>query len=214
ALIAVAERTGRILHLGATTRHEPQHVAVRERLAELGEPVELRGVMALPFVWKWTRDQDVMGSYFSLANYHLVDQFIDWFGCPEWVSASLWRKESAGELVAISGSMFYGYPSGFSVHVNYPMAVPCQTTVIQFELMCTNARITWHGEVLTRHSLDGSSEQIPLPPGDSCRRDTQQFVDEINGIAPRPDLAEMAIANRVCLLAEESARSGHATLRV
>ncbi|MHC4563564.1 MAG: Gfo/Idh/MocA family protein, partial [Planctomycetota bacterium] len=38
ALIAVAERTGRILHLGATTRHEPQHVAVRERLAELGEP--------------------------------------------------------------------------------------------------------------------------------------------------------------------------------
>ena len=214
ALIATADRTGRILHLGATTRHEPQQVAVRERLAELGEPVEVSAMIALPEMWKWARRQEVMGSYFSLANYHFVDQFIDWFGRPAWVSGSLWEKKSGGEFSAISGSMFVGYDSGFSAHVTYAMAVPCQKSFCQFELLCETARITWHDNVLTRQSLDGSIEHIPLADGDSCLIDTQLFVDEIHGAAPAQDVAEMAIPTRVCLLAEQSARSGHVTLKV
>jgi len=53
-LIDTAEGTGRILHLGATIHFEAQQVAIKNRLGSLGEPVEFHGVMALPYVWKWS----------------------------------------------------------------------------------------------------------------------------------------------------------------
>ncbi|MHC4986116.1 MAG: Gfo/Idh/MocA family protein, partial [Planctomycetota bacterium] len=80
SLVAAADETGGLLHVGHTMRHEAQHVAVRERMDELGEPIEYRGVMALPEMWKWTGDPKVCGSFFALANYHLADQVVDWSG--------------------------------------------------------------------------------------------------------------------------------------
>ncbi len=213
-LQAVAESTGRVLHLGATTRLEDQHVFVRERLSQWGEPIEARGVMALPYVWKWTTDQAVMGSYFSLANYHQADQFIDWIGPPSWVAASLWQREEAGKIAAISGSMFFGYHNGCSCHVNYTMGVPCQETILQFELICTDARITWFDQVLRVQKLDGAAEIIDLPETDCVMLDTELFVQRILGELPAPDLTEQALPTRVALLAEQSAAEGGVTLAV
>ena len=213
-LNAVAESTGRVLHLGATTRLEDQHVAVRERLRLWGEPIEARGVMALPYVWKWATDQDVMGSYFSLANYHQADQFIDWIGPPSWVSASLWQREQAGQITAISGSMFFGYDNGASCHINYTMGVPCQETILQFELICTEARVTFFDQVLRVQKLDGSAEIIDLPETDCVMLDTELFVQRILGELPAPDLTDQAVPTRVSLLAEQSAAQGGVTLRL
>ena len=213
-LLAVAEQTGRVLHLGATTRLESQHVAVRELLPTLGEPVEARGVMALPYIWKWAADPQVMGSYFSLANYHQADQFVDWIGTPTWVSGSLWQREQGGRITAISGSMFFGYDNGCSAHVNYTMGVPCQKTVLQFELICTDARVTWFDQVLTVQRLDGSSTVIDLDDIDPTTRDTEQFVAELHGQAAPTPLTEAAIPTRLSLLAERSAQQGSVTLRL
>jgi len=215
-LVQTAERTGRALHVGATTRHEPQHRAVRDRLGELGEPVEVRGVLALPAVYKWYGDQEAMGSFFALANFHFVDQVVDWFGRPAWVSGSLWQQQAEGKISAISGSMFFGYDSGFSGHVNYTMGLPAQQPFLQFELICTEGRMTWQAGVLKhfRRHPDGAAETIPLGENDSQQRDTEQFVRELLGGPTAPAAAEAAVSSRLCLLAERSARSGHATLPV
>lgn len=213
-LVAVAGQTGRVCHLGATTRHEPQHLAVADRLGELGEPVELRGVLAMPAVSKWYGNQDMIGSFFALANFHFVDQVVDWFGCPAWVSGSLWQREGGGEISAISASMFFGYDSGFSAHVNYTMGVPAQRAFLQFELIGVDGRVTWRERVLERTRRDGSAETIPLVDSDCCQRDTEQFVAELLGEPMALPPAEAAVSTRVCLLAEQSARSGHVTLAV
>ncbi len=211
-LVAVAEQTGRVYHAAATTRHESQYLAVKDRLATLGEPVEVRGVMALPAVYKWYGDQEVMGSFFALANFHFVDQVVAWFGPPAWVSGSLWQQKARGQISAISSSMFFGYESGFSAHVNYTMGLPAQETFLQFELIGADGRITWQDGVLKHHQPDGATETIPLDDCDSCLRDTRQFVAELLGESMAWPAAEAAISTRLCLLAERSARSGHVTL--
>ncbi len=213
-LTAVARQTGRLLHLGATTRHEPQHLAIAARLADLGEPVEFHGTLALSYVWKWSRDQDVMGSFFALANFHMADQVVDWFGQPQWVAGSLWQRETDGDITAISGSMFFGYESNFSAHINYAMALPAQGEFSQFELISTGGRITWRGGVLKLYQPDGSAETIELGDDDACKRDTWQFVEELLGepVTLTPEAA--AVSTRLCLLAEQSASSGHAMLKI
>ncbi|HDZ19790.1 MAG TPA: Gfo/Idh/MocA family oxidoreductase [Phycisphaerae bacterium] len=213
-LVAVAGQTGRVCHLGATTRHEPQHLAVANRLGELGEPVELRGVLAMPAVAKWYGNQDMIGSFFALANFHFVDQVVDWFGPPAWVSGSLWQRQGGGEISAISASMFFGYERGLSAHVNYTMGVLAQRAFMQFELIGVDGRMTWRERVLEHNRRDGSAETIVLDDSDSCQRDTEQFVAELLGEPMAGPPAAAAVSTRVCLLAEQSARSGHVTLAV
>jgi predicted dehydrogenase len=212
-LLKVADQTGRVFHIGATTRHEPQHVAVRERLASLGEPMEIHGVLAWHEMWKWARDWSVMGSYFALANAHFVDHIADWYGAPEWVTGSLWQKLENEAVSAISGSMFFGYESGLSAHVNYTMGVPVQKAFLNFEVIGTESRITWRDDVLQQHFADGSSETIPLGENDSFQPDTDQFIAELHGEPMFPTPAEAAIPARICLLAEQSAHEGNVTLR-
>lgn len=213
-LLGVVEQTGRVFHIGATTRHEPQHVATRERLASLGEPIEIHGVLACREMWKWATDWSVMGSYFALTNAHFVDHIADWYGAPEWVTGSLWQKLDNDAVSAISGSMFFGYESGLSAHVNYTMGVPVQKAFLNFEVIGTQSRITWRDDVLQQHFADGSSETIPLAENDSFQPDTDQFVSELLGGPMFPTPAEAAIPARICLLAEESARTGNVTLRL
>ena len=56
--------------------------------------MEAHGFMRIPTMWKWAKDESVMGLFFALANFHFVDQIIDLYGNPEWVSASLWKKRN------------------------------------------------------------------------------------------------------------------------
>ena len=213
-LLGAASETGRLLHVGHTMRHEAQHVAVRDRLAELGEPIEYRGVMALPEMWKWTGDPAVCGSFFALANYHLADQVVDWFGRPTWVNGSMWRREAGGVVEGISGSMFFGNDRGFSAHVNYTMGVPCQETIVQWELIGSQRRVIWREDALTFQSQDGSMETVEIGEQRSWQADTDRFVGELRGEAAPVSLDDDVAATRVCLLAEQSAREGNVTLRM
>jgi len=208
-LLETVEQAGMLLHLGLTTRHEPQQLAVRKLLPELGGIVEVHGTLAWPTVWKWTADRDVVGSFFALANFHFADHVVDWFGKPDWVSASVWEKRVEGKLGAISGSMFFGYQNGASGHINYTMALPAQKSFLNFELICTGGRITWHDGTLTHHRLGGSEETVEVGKDNSVLLDTAFFVDQLLGKRP-PDSPDMlAATTRLCLLAEQSARSGN-----
>jgi len=213
-LVAVAEQTGRVLHVGTTTRHEPQHLAVRERLGQLGELVAVRGAMAMPEVCKWYGRPEAFGSFFALANFHFADQVADWFGPPAWVSGSLWQRQAGPELSATSASMFFGYDGGASGHISYTMGLPAQRDFLRFELIGTDSRFTWRDRVLTHHRPDGSAEELLLVDTDPSLRDTEQFIRELLGEQPPCPPAEAAVTTRLCLLAEQSARSGHVAMPV
>ena len=211
-LIATAEETGRILHLGLNTRYETQQEAVKKLLPEMGEPVEAHCVIGWKELWKWAADKEVCGSYMALANFHFADQAVDLFGDPTWVTGSLFEWPADGPTEQISGSMFFGYDSGFSVHVNYAMGMPVQNEFSRFELIFTKGRMTFHEKALTVYRGPDEGEVIDLPEERSQLIDTDQFVAELHGAPMDYPPARAAGSTRLCLLADQSAAQGHRTL--
>ena len=199
-------QTGRVLHMGMTTRQEPQQLAIKERLATLGEPVTAEGQLCWPEIWKWSARDEVMGSFFALANCHLADQLVDLYGAPAWVSGSLWKRRNAdGTNAQASGGMFFGYYSGFSAHVVYSMALPGLDEFMRFRLVHTDGAIEFRGGVLTLEQ-NGQTETIDLPAGDDgTSADTDVFLAAMDDPASVMDIDTMAISTRLCLLAERSA---------
>jgi predicted dehydrogenase len=207
ALLSLADDAGVILHEGLTTRYEPQHLKAKELLPTLGEPVELHGAMSWPTMWKWSTDERLMGSFFALANFHLVDQWMDLYGRPEWISASLWNRKQQNALSMISGSMFFGYRSGLSAYVSYSMGVPNQKTFMHFRLVHAEGMIEFRDDEFYLTRRGGAVESIPLQGSldESFLSDTEQFIQEIEVGHPHLPPEQTALAAKLCLLAQMSA---------
>ena len=206
---AVGE-TGKVLHMGMTTRLEPQQLAIKALLPELGEPVEAEGQLCWPEIWKWSARDEVMGSFFALANCHLADQLVDLYGAPTWVNASLWKKRNAdGTNAQASGGMFFGYDSGFSAHVVYMMALPGLDEFMRFRLVHTNGAIEFRGGKLTLEQ-GGQVRAIEMPEVSDAgtSADTDVFLAAMDNPACVMNIDTMAISTRLCLLAERSAANG------
>lgn len=215
-LIAAARDAGVILHEGLTTRYEPRHLKVKELVPTLGEPLEVHGFMRWPTMWKWARDENIMGSYFGLANFHLVDQLVDIYGQPKWVTASLWKRRQEGALSKISGSMFFGYESGLSAYVSYSMGVPNQDTFMQFRLVHAEGMVELRDDNLYVTRDDGSVEMIAVQEihDDSILRDTMQFIQEIESGHSDMQQEQTALATRVCLYAQLSCANDNAKIEI
>jgi predicted dehydrogenase len=211
-LVAIAEETGRILHLGLSTRYEPQHLAIKELLPEMGQPVEVHCSLAWPELWKWAAEKEVCGSYMALAPFHFADQAIDFFGDPTWVTGSRIDLPADGPTEQINGSMFFGYDTGLSVYVNYAMGMPVQSEFSRFELIFTKGRITFYDDVLTVYRGSDAGQVIDLPTPDGIRLETDRFVVELHGEPMDYPPARAAVSTRLCVLADQSAAHGHETL--
>ncbi len=211
-LVATAAETRQVLHLGLSTRYEPQHLAIKELLPEMGQPVEVHCSLAWPELWKWAADKEVCGSYMALAPFHFADQAIDFFGDPTWVAGSRIDLPAGGPTEQINGSMFFGYDSGLSVYVNYAMGMPVQSEFSRFELIFTDGRITFYDDVLTVYRGSDPGEVIDLPTPDGIRLETDRFVAELHGEPMDYPPVPATVSTRVCLLAEQSAAQGHITL--
>jgi predicted dehydrogenase len=197
--------TGKVLHMGMTTRQEPQQLAIKERIATLGDPVTAEGQLCWPEIWKWSARDEVMGSFFALANCHLADQLVDLYGAPAWVTGSLWkRRNDDGANAKASGGMFFGYESGFSAHVVYSMALHGLDEFMRFRLVHAEGAIEFREGKLTV-TTDAGVEDIPLTEGDGTELDTAMFLDAMDNPADAMSIEDMGISTRLCLLAERSA---------
>jgi len=205
SLVETVNRTGKVLHMGMTTRQEPQQLAIKERIASLGEPVTAEGQLCWPEIWKWSARDEVMGSFFALANCHLADQLVDLYGAPTWVNASLWKQRNDdGTNAVASGGMFFGYDSGFSAHVVYTMALQGLDEFMRFRIVHTGGAIEFRGGTLTITTPSGV-EDIPLGEGDGTELDTAVFLGAMDNPANAMGIEDMASSTRLCLLAERSA---------
>ena len=215
-LVALSESSGKILHLGLTTRFEPQHLKVKELLPSLGEPVEAQGFSSLPYIWKWADDPDAMGSYFALANFHFVDQLLDFYGKPAWVNAKLWKEEVAGKITKIFGSMFFGYSNQFSCYVTYGMMLPAQKSFPKFRLIHTDGVVEYKNErlFLTRDGKEPTEIQYDGNLDNAYRCDSEAFIREIKEHTMTINLQEAVLSTKLCLLAQKSADEGCRTIEI
>ena len=155
-------------------------------------------------MWKWAKDEKITGSFFALANFHLVDQWIDIYGDPAWVHASLWKRKQQDDLIMVNGSMFFGYENGLSAYVSYSMGVPNQKTFMEFRLVHTEGMVEFKDETLYITRRNDISEVIPVQENkdSSIQCDTLQFIHEIEKESLPPE--QTGLTTKLCLLAQQS----------
>ena len=112
-IIEAAKSRGLKLQIGLSDRFEGAHLYIREHLPSLGRPMVIHGLVAFPGIWKWAADDAILGDYFSLANFHHIDQWADLFGPAEWVSATLTQeKDDAALNTLIMGATQIQFKNG------------------------------------------------------------------------------------------------------
>ena len=174
--------------------------------------MEAHGFMSIPTMWKWAKNESIMGSFFALANFHFVDQIIDLYGNPEWVNGSLWKQKEHNCLSKINGSMFFGYNNGFSTYVSYSMGVPNQKEFLQFRLVHSKGMIEYRDNILYLTKGGDHMESFTMKgiEDNSILYDTNQFIQEIEKKSySNQSFDKVAKAAKICLYAQQSSDNGN-----
>lgn len=216
-LIAAAGSRGVTFGVGLSDRFEGPHLYLKHNSDKVGRPVLAQGCVALGYIWKWAARNESMGDFFSFANFHHIDQFIDLFGPVEWVSGTLTEEQDdRGNNTLLAGTTQMGFRNGVVGWSQYLMGVPGPrqwvTTISGSEgsLVSDSGRITWShrdaaGEV-SHEEIDPESIKEDPPPMDA---DFGLFVDAAVKNEPCPLSGELSRHScEVAFASTESARTG------
>jgi len=214
-MVALAEKSGLILHPGHTMRFEPWVKPCLENLSRIG-----RLLFTTPFLWygrkviKWYGQESLRGNTFIFLNYHHIDQFRYLFGEVEWVEAVLDDRKEGKDLVVSSGLVMLKFCKGgcgFSMQGHGIMAPNEMGWAIVGETGYLEYKKT---PGLTRENglflvTDEGRQNLVLPVRDPYQVDTDHFVKEVSGkeqmVVPP---AEAIKTIEVCQAALRSAKEG------
>ncbi|NCO34608.1 MAG: Gfo/Idh/MocA family oxidoreductase [Armatimonadetes bacterium] len=219
-LIEARDAKGVTLGVGLSGRFEGPHLFLKRNLSKIGRPVLAHGSVALEYIWKWSKCNDIMGDFFALANFHHIDQSIDLFGAVEWVNATLTEEQdSEGNNVLLAGATQMGFAGGVVGWSQYLMGVPARqiwvTTISGSagSLVSESGKITWsHRDANGCVTHEDIEPQLLEEKPAAMEADFGSFVEATkNG---KPCTLSCELARHSCEVAFASTRSARIGQRV
>ncbi len=210
AMIAEAERQGRILMTAQVLRFLPMYVALRDALRDgaLGcvRHAVFRRRCAAPAWSKWLGDPEKSGGGVFDLLIHDVDMCLHLFGMPALVSATGYAAPGTGVDV-ITGELHYPglgtavISGGWHHPKSYPFSMAYTVVADRGTVEYSSA-----GVAPTLYRDDGTVEVLPMPEKDGYQAEIEYFVDCCNS-GRMPELcppAESAAAVKLTRLMVEA----------
>jgi predicted dehydrogenase len=193
-LVALAQEQELVLHHALTVRAEGLHRALKDALAEMGEPraayYRYYGVSG------WYVQPELRGDMFCALHIHFIEQFVDFFGQPERVVAH--GIERDGKCSAV---VMMQWPEGLVGTVEFAMGFTDKPgymgTIVTTDGWCGFST----DPVLHVRVEQGGQRSALAPPTDTSQaEDARSFLDEVFGTGgPQSDLATGRNAIALCL---------------
>ena len=215
-LIVAAKAKGVKLQAGHSNRFEDAHLFFKKHLPDLGRPMVAVGLVAFGHMWKWAADDGIMGDYFSLANFHHIDQFVDLFGPAEWVSGTLTKEQDEeGMNVLVEGCTQIQFASGVVAWSHFGMG-----TAGQFRwathAQCTNGSLMHDGDITVARRAGERDVSLETVAADDFKQEIDSkdvdfggFVDAVLNDAPCSLPGELARHSlEICFASTRSAQTG------
>jgi biliverdin reductase len=224
ALIALAGRSGKVLHVGHDQAFVGWHQAIKHEAASLGRLHAVNGVLATPSrgggrsVW---RNKSLSGPPFMVGIayvFHLVDAF----GPAEWVEGTSTYDglEDSGYYRTSVSTLTARFVSGGVAQLLYIRGFAVPRDEQEQAMMFADGFLSYRGYVsgsrtnegfLTRVSRAGPQllEFPKIPLAQASRHNTDRFVAEVldgQEVVPAAALARDAVA--LALGAEQAAEEG------
>jgi biliverdin reductase len=224
ALIQLAERAGKVLHVGHDQAFVGWHVAIKKEAAELGPLQAVNGVLATPSrgggrsVW---RSKELSGPPFVVGIayiFHLVDAF----GPAAWVegTSNYEGLEDSGYYRASVSTLTAGFASGGVAQLLYIRGFTVPRDEQTQAMMFGNGFLSYRGYVSGSRTNEGHLTRVthagPQPLdfakttlAQAGRHNTERFIAEVldgQPVEPSTSLARDAVA--LALGAEQAAEEG------
>jgi predicted dehydrogenase len=223
AIVAAAERSGRLFMVGLVLRFWPEYVELRRRVesGELGRPVAVSALrLSPPADWNdWMADPAQSGGVPVDLMIHDFDQLNALLGTPRRVFARAPRPDHVLALVEYDGG--HGVVEGsMAMPPSYPFSsnirVLCEGGVAEYAFSAApaeeggNIGASDAARGLRLYPREGDAANVPVESADPWGPEIAYFVDCVErGRAPEEGTGEQArLALAVSLAARRSLESG------
>lgn len=213
AMMAEAERSGRVLMAAQVLRFFPAYLALRDVLPRLGSrrSAMFRRRCAGPAWAKWhVNKENSGGGVFDLVI-HDADQCIQHFGLPQAVSASGYENLPAG-IDVIESQLYYsdGFVATISGGWHHPKSYPFS---MEYTVVCDGGTVEYSsiGREPALYRADGEVEALPVPSTDGYQAEIEYFLEcastgkQPDYCSPKDSAAAVALTN---LISESREKNG------
>lgn len=213
AMMAEAQKSGRVLMAAQVLRFFPAYLALRDVLPRLGSrrSAMFRRRCAGPAWAKWhVNKENSGGGVFDLVI-HDADQCIQHFGRPEAVSASGYENLPAG-IDVIESQLYYsdGFVATISGGWHHPKSYPFS---MEYTVVCDGGTVEYSsiGREPALYRADGEVEALPVPSTDGYQAEIEYFLEcastgkQPDYCSPKDSAAAVALTN---LISESRAKNG------
>ncbi|HUQ95550.1 MAG TPA: Gfo/Idh/MocA family oxidoreductase [Bryobacteraceae bacterium] len=178
-MIAEARTANRILMCAQVLRFFPAYLALHEVLPGLGNVRHalFRRRCAGPAWAKWLADKSKSGGGVFDLVIHDVDQCVQLFGLPEYVSATGYEDLERGVDV-MDSQLFYagGMVAAITGGWHHPKAFPFS---MEYTVVADGGTVEYssEGRPPALYRADGSHDLLPLPAKDGYQAEIEYFLD-------------------------------------
>lgn len=212
-LLEEAQKAGRTLMVAQVLRFFPAYLALRDTLPRLGSvrTAFFRRRCAGPAWAKWLVSKEQSGGGIFDLVIHDVDQCVQNFGLPEYVSSTGYENLAAGVDV-MESQLYYGngmvatVTGGWHHPKSYPFSMEYTVVADQGTVEYSSA-----GREPTLYRADGEKEVLPLVDIDGYQAEIEYFLDcaeagkEPEICSPKESAQAVRLTN---LMAESRAKNG------
>jgi len=212
ALCTKAREQGLVLHHSFTPIVEPQPLAIRDHITDIGKVLTIRSFYVGGCGGReWYKDPALRGSFFSSLTIHMIAyQKVILDENPSWVFAA-YKAYDEDDSSMQSGSFFCQYPSGVLAYNEWGMGFGNRKW--EWAIEGSRGRISYHPNHPSPHYLkvttaDGETTVEIAPQGEGVKKDVSNFLDRIlNGSSPYASDACTRDMIAVCEAADKSAQT-------
>ncbi len=207
-MIAEARKQGRTLMVAQVLRFFPAYVGLRETLPKLGavRSALFRRRCSGPAWAKWIADKSKSGGGIFDLVIHDVDQCVQLFGLPEFVSATGYEDLARGVDV-MEGQLYYkdGFVATITGGWHHPKSYPFS---MEYTVVCDGGTVDFSslGRDPVLFRADGESEPLAVSAVDGYQAEIEYFLECADaGKQPEQCMPEDSSASvRLTRLLEES----------
>lgn len=211
-ILEEARKAGKTLMVAHVLRFFPAYTALRDALPNLGtvRSAFFRRRCAGPTWSKWSANKSQSGGGVFDLVIHDADQCIQYFGLPEYVSATGYENLAAGMDVMESQLYYPGFTATITGGWHHPKAYPFS---MEYTVVCDGGTVDYSslGRDPVLYDAKGEETPLPLPQVDGYQAEIEYFLDCAEAgrepVLCKPEDSASAVRLTV-LLAESRAKNG------